>query len=185
MRIVGFDPGLTGAAAAIDIDVTDIFGSRPKIKFTDIIDMPLTDKRKIDPFALRKWLRIRRPDFAILEDVHTMPHDGRVGAFNFGRGLGIVETTLRLCDLEPEMVTPQAWKKRFSLINQAKDAGRLRAAALVPDAAKWLQRIKDGGRGDSLLIALYGAEKILGRKRIESVLKSGALDASNDTRVSQ
>lgn len=103
-----------------------------------------------------------------------MPRDGRVGAFNFGQTLGLIKATLRLNNLEPEMVEPVVWKKHFLLTNQAKDAARHRAMKLMPDSAKWLQRVKDGGRADALLIAMYGAEKMLGRERVAAMIKEAS-----------
>lgn len=47
------------------------------------------------------------------------------------------------------------WKRRFGLIGQDKDAARLLAIQRFPATAFQLQRKKDNGRADALLIALW------------------------------
>jgi len=50
---------------------------------------------------------------------------------------------------------PTVWKRHFNLLKKPKDASRLLAVELIPDAAHLLQRKKDDGRADALLIGLY------------------------------
>ncbi len=57
---------------------------------------------------------------------------------------------------------PASWKRWFGLTNQGKDAARLLAIQRFPSAAGQLQRKKDNGRADALLIGLYGDSLIRG-----------------------
>lgn len=183
MRVIGIDPGKSGAAACIEVGTGDIFGPRPEVRTVDITDFSIVQStRQIDVLAFRRWLHAHHADHAFIEAVHSMPRDGKVQAFSFGKTAGLLEATLILNNLEPEGVQPAVWKEHFSLINQPKDAARHRAMKLMPDASKWLQRIKDGGRADSLLLAMYGAERMLGRHRITAMTKEASNNASPATR---
>lgn len=55
---------------------------------------------------------------------------------------------------------PAVWKRRFGLIGQDKDAARLLAIQRFPAAALQLQRKKDNGRADVLLIALWAEHQL-------------------------
>ena len=54
-----------------------------------------------------------------------------------------------------ELVTPQAWKKRFGL-NSDKEQARSKAIELYPNAS--LDRKKDHGRTEAILIARFGLD---------------------------
>lgn len=179
MIVFGFDPGKGGACAAFEvIDAKP----KPKMKAIDIIDMPLTPDREIDVIALRIWLLRHHASGVYLESAHPRPRDGKPQVFSSGQSFGLLKATIRLYGHEPVIVSPQTWKKRFGLISHKPDGetekdaakrargmktkSREMASRLMPDAAKWLTRGKDDGRGEALLIAMYGAEQVLDRNRV-------------------
>lgn len=56
-----------------------------------------------------------------------------------------------------ELPSPQRWKKEMMAdMGKDKDASRLRAIQLFPVVANRLDRKKDDGRAEALLLAEYG-----------------------------
>lgn len=166
MRIVGIDPGITGALALTDEDETG--GTIPR--FLDFLDMPTVGEdaqRHVDETALNAWLREARPDHVWLERVTAMPSQpgpngerrgmGATSAFHFGDTVATIRTTIRLGRWPMSLVVPGKWKKFYGLKGPDKEQSRQRALQLVPSAAEFLARKKDHARAEALLLARYGA----------------------------
>ena len=146
---IGIDPGNTGAVAVLNNDGT----------FFECFDIPLKAEGKnkiIDSEYLRFQMDTAWTKNVYLETVHAMPNQGVTSMFNFGQGYGIIKGVLGGLDIEYTLVTPQSWKKHHGLLKTDKDAARLKAIELFPEAEQYLQRKKDIGRADALLIAAYG-----------------------------
>lgn len=155
--IVGFDVGLTGAACAID--VSDM-GSVSLIEIIDLPSEPIGTKRRIHVEVLGNWLEKIEPDLAIIENVHSMPADGASRAFRFGGACEAVRATVALYRIKYRMVAPQTWKRAYGFAKGAeKDASREIARRMCPAAAPFLTLSKSHNRADSVLLALYGAQK--------------------------
>ena len=64
------------------------------------------------------------------------------------------------------VVTPGKWKQHFGLARrewsnaERKAASRAHATRMFPSHADLFVRVKDDGRAEAALIALYGAEKM-------------------------
>lgn len=163
MRIVGIDPGLSGALALID----------ERHRFVDCEDIPTmargkTKKQKVNAAALGNILREWEPNLVVLELVtgaigkpgHICPHCGmrkNVGAasgFNFGHTAGAIEGAIAVLGIPYELLAPVVWKRHFQLVGQDKEASRAKAIELWPDAP--LIRKKDHARAEALLIARSG-----------------------------
>jgi crossover junction endodeoxyribonuclease RuvC len=156
--IVGIDPGIKGAAAVIDNDG----------KMADVIDLPtLTvdgDRREIDTAALFEWLaRQVKPRRIIIEHVHSMPHDGHVGAFKFGMTYGMIRAICMRVTPNVELVKPALWREYFDLLGQDKEASRMLAQRLFPTMFDKLTRQMDHNRAEAMLIAWFGARPPIGR----------------------
>ena len=65
-------------------------------------------------------------------------------------------------------MTPQRWKKALSL-GQGKDAARARASQLLPAHAHYWQRVKDDGRAEAALIAVYGQRTLAGHVNAQAL----------------
>lgn len=146
---IGIDPGLTGAIAVLS----------DTGKFVAVHDMPVmklgkSKKNQVDPVALSELILGIAPTSAVLEKVGAMPGQGVSSMFNFGMGYGVIQGVLAALWVDYALSTPQKWKKECGLIGKEKDAARLLAIELFPDAS--LARKKDGGRADALLIAKFG-----------------------------
>ena len=151
--ICGIDPGTTGAIAIFK-----------KKKLIAIHDMPMEAKstgkgNQASAIGLSNILKAYKIKIAYVENVHAMPGQGVVSVFSFGRSRGLIEGCLSTLEIPVEFVTPQAWKKHFSLIRKEKDVARTLALQKFPKFADNLRLKKHGGRADAILIGLYGREK--------------------------
>jgi hypothetical protein len=59
------------------------------------------------------------------------------------------------------IVEPALWKKFHGLRGSDKESGRQRALQLFPAAHAELAHKKDRGKGDAMLLALYGIQRHL------------------------
>ncbi len=163
--IIGIDPGQTGAISLlIDGDVVRVW------------DMPITEKLSGKGKEVNAYLLNDVIDEAIqaaggevescsLERVGAGGGDtgtgkrsmGATGAFNFGRGAGVIEGVLAVKNIRVEFVSPVVWKRKFGLTGKGKDASRTLAISMWPEMSDRLKRKRDNGRSDAMLIAAYRA----------------------------
>lgn len=148
--VMGIDPGLSGAVAFY-------FPMVPARISVD--DIPLAGG-EINVHELSRLIRIHRPTLAVIERVSAMPGQGVVSMFNFGRAYGDVRGAIAAMDVPLHFVTPQKWKKHFSLTAD-KEQSRLRAIRTFPAVADSFRLKKHDGRAEAALIALYGAEVLM------------------------
>lgn len=176
--VFAIDIGMTGAIAKLGIrklyqrlhDSLD----RYEITLEGISDMPLRNistnvnekKMAIDLAVLRGYLDYKGKELdgilreCVLEHIHTMPTDGRVGAFTFGRTYGIIEATVDVCGMDVFRVSPTKWKRDLELINANKTQSRELASKYFPKQAVLFKRIKDHNRADATLIGLWYIQNV-------------------------
>lgn len=168
MVIVGFDPGLSGAACALLVH--EMMGDDERgIELIDIIDLPTKSdntKRQMNITALGRWLENIAPDEAWIENVQPMHGVGAnsnamagASAFRFGMAVGSLRGALEAYSIPIRAVVPTVWKRWAGLLKQDKEASRQRALALMPVSGPFLKRKLDHNRSEALLIALYGASQ--------------------------
>ena len=152
--ILGIDPGSRGAIAVIDggllIDVHDM----PSVE----VAVGKTKRTRVSAGLLADVLRRQGLTHAFVEQVGAMPGQGTSSMFAFGKSAGIVEGVLAGLGIPITLVTPQSWKKAMRLVAD-KDAARQRAVQLFPERAEWFRRVKDDGRAEAAMIALYGWQR--------------------------
>jgi crossover junction endodeoxyribonuclease RuvC len=154
--ILGIDPGLDGALAFLRSD-----GG------LEIFDMPVhrlqrggKAKREIDLYELARIVDAHGPiTRAFVELVGAMPGQGVSSTFQFGRSLGIVEGVLSAGFIPTDYVAPRRWRTTMG-VRDGKDGSRARASALMPSCVGLWTRVKDDGRAEAVLIALYGQRLI-------------------------
>lgn len=153
MRVLGLDPGATGAIAMLDTDLAALV----------VCDMPSTlvkvgkqHRRQISEFWLADILRVYEPDAAWIERVHALPKQGVTSSFSFGLSYGLARGVLAALGVPVQLVTPQEWKREFRL-GPDKNEARIIAARLFPQNAACFTRVKDDGRAEAALLALFGA----------------------------
>lgn len=151
MIVIGIDPGLTGAIAALRdgavmalADLPTMANGKGKSKV----------KRQINPATLIFMLsRFKGTDaVCCVERVASMPGQGVAGIFSFGHTCGCIFASCAANGLPVEMVTPRIWKKFYNL-GKDKDVTRTKAIELYP--LKKLARKKDHNRAEAILIARW------------------------------
>lgn len=88
-----------------------------------------------------------------------MPGQGISSAFRFGEGYGAIQMALVGHGWERHYVTPVKWKKHFGL-SKDKGVSRALASQRFPAYANLFSRVRDDGRAESALMALYAYETI-------------------------
>lgn len=154
--VLGIDPGLTGAMALIDV-------TKPKPEIVKVWDMPTHDikgRRNIDIYQLALSIQnyYGQVRFAVIEDVHSMPRDGVVQAFSFGKANGIIIGIVAANMIPSYFVKPGVWKKLMGL-TQDKDDSRRKASQLFPTNSNLWSRKMDDGRAEAVLLAVFGSER--------------------------
>jgi crossover junction endodeoxyribonuclease RuvC len=103
---------------------------------------------------LKKEIKGFRKKQATIENVHSMPRDGVVSAFSFGRNFGTWLGILTALNIDFNMVSPQKWMKTFHPLPKEKKSRKHKlkqiAFDLHPDAKNTLST------ADAVLIAHYG-----------------------------
>jgi crossover junction endodeoxyribonuclease RuvC len=158
--ILGVDPGANGAIALFD---------PAGVAQAWVWDIPVKDEGGVDPFALSEviedlmWAPYGRSIKAVVENVHSMPR--QAGAFNFGLYTGIVHGVLAAHSIPFELIAPSQWKPAMGLSRGAtsgpenKSKSRALATQLFPSLADSFKRVKDDGRAEALLLAVYYANR--------------------------
>jgi crossover junction endodeoxyribonuclease RuvC len=151
--ILGIDPGLSGALAFLGPD---------GLVIRDMPVLTVGKKREIDEIELARLIDAAGPiTHAFLEQVGTRPGEGAVGAFAFGRGYGLIRGLLRAAFVPISDVTPQKWQRAVGIkAGAGKDAARALAKEKFQRDAGLFARVKDDGRADAALIALWGQRQI-------------------------
>ena len=154
MRVLGIDVGLNGAVALVEDG-----------KLLEVHDMPTVtlernnkSKRMVNAQALHLIIRNAKADAAYLERLNAMPGQGVTSMFSMGQSLGVVLGILAACEVPTTTIPPRTWQKALD-VPQGKDGSRYRAAQLFPEEAGMFSRVKDDGRSDATLIAVYGARQ--------------------------
>lgn len=149
--IIGIDPGFSGAIVHLS-----------SLGTLEVWDMPIVADLKGRPvlnlYELYKLLSPKaKKTVAVLEQVASRPGQSAPATFRFGQGYGALEMGLAAHQIEKRTVTPAKWKKHFGL---SKDKGASRGLAIerFPKQADLFKRVKDDGRAEAALLALYGKE---------------------------
>jgi len=153
MRVIGIDPGLSGAVAVLT--GTDSLA---------VFDMPTMTverngkaKRQVSASELAEIIYIMKNDncHVYCERVGAMAGQGVTSVFSFGRSFGMIEGILAAFKLPVTYVAPATWVKAVGR-GQGKDASRARAMEIFPNNQTDFKRVKDDGRADAALIAYWG-----------------------------
>lgn len=96
-----------------------------------------------------------------LEQVHSMPKQGVSSTFNFGKTAGYLEGVLEAFGIAYQLVTPQKWKKEFSLNNTKQNSIDVCHQLFPGVNLKRTDRCKKDhdGMAEALLMALYAKRK--------------------------
>lgn len=155
MIVIGIDPGIKGALAVME-----------KGRITSVQSLPtiatgVGSRREIDLPQLAHALDAlgkHEPVRVYIEQVGAMPGQGVASMFSFGRSYGGILGVLAGLFMSTTRVTPQQWKREFS-VGADKEQVRRRASELLPDCAHYWPAKAHDGRAEAALIALYGYRK--------------------------
>lgn len=156
MKIIGIDPGLSGAIAVLENN-----------KVLNIFDIPVMsegkkNKRQLNSALLVNLLKenINKEEevAVVVEQVNAMPGQGVTSMFNFGQTFGALKGICAALELPIYFVRPSKWKKHFELINSSKDASRTKAIEMYPKLSNQLSKKKDVNKSDAILIARFFSE---------------------------
>ena len=156
MKIIGIDPGLSGAIAVLENN-----------KVLNIFDMPVMSEGKKNKRQLNSALLVTlikeniensEEVSVVVEQVNVMPGQGVTSMFNFGQTFGAIKGICGALELPIFFVRPSKWKKHFELINSSKDSSRTKAIEMYPKLSNHLAKKKDVNKSDAILIARFYSE---------------------------
>jgi hypothetical protein len=155
VRVIGIDPGLSGALAVVS-------GKPGAFKVEAVHDLPTyaektstgKTRRFIDPVALAELLADIGPvDRVQCERMIAPPGVSGMSAFSMGATMATIAATLRIAGVPYRLVTSNVWKRALDAPAD-KEAARLYAGRLFSDSSHW-QRKKDHNRAEAALIAAH------------------------------
>lgn len=155
MRMLGVDPGISGALA-----VVEVIGGVPVL--VDACDMPSVGtgaKARVDILAAARWIREHAPSTAYVERAQAFPGQGASSGFSYGRAVGAIEAVVALCAIPMILVEASGWKRRLHLPGKDKEAARQKALQLFPRTTP-VWRKRDHGRAEAALIAVASLERL-------------------------
>ena len=159
MKVIGIDPGLSGAIAIIE-----------NKRVLGIFDMPVMaegkkNKRQLNSAQLVNIIRENTNNneeiIVVVEQVNAMPGQGVTSMFNFGQTFGAIKGVCAALELPIYFVRPTKWKKHFELINSSKDSSRTKVIEMYPSLSSQLSKKKDVNKSDAILIARYYSDTSL------------------------
>jgi Holliday junction resolvasome RuvABC endonuclease subunit len=160
MLVLGIDPGASGAIALIDTALSElVVRDMPTVAVTNPSGIKKSSKRlHISDAGLADLIAAWAPEEAWLERVHAMPRQGVTSSFTFGMAYGLVRGVLAALRVRYFVVTPNEWKRSFRL-GADKGEARLMAARMFPTDAQLFSRVRDDGRAEAALLALFGSRQ--------------------------
>jgi hypothetical protein len=152
MRVIGIDPGASGALALLDFH-----GS--SIEFFPMFG-PVTPET-----AVFKWLKEADARIIGIEKVTTVKGAAATSNFKFGKNVGAIEAIARCTGTGVDFIAPKAWQKEIGLVIPQKLKGPARTKHIKNEVGRIAQSLYPGaeifgpkgglldGRSDALMIA--------------------------------
>lgn len=165
-RVVGIDPGLTGAIAMIyprDKEVRKVVVAAPRLD---------AGKGMLDAAKIVNVFKILKPDVVIIERQQAMPFErkdkkgkmirqGATSTFKTGYGFGLYMGILVGMGFSTVVVGSQRWQK--VMYQGAAGKGKERSMFICGQLWPGLKLKKsENGKADALLMAEYGRRTISG-----------------------
>ena len=156
--IIGIDPGIKGAIAAIDA------GSRRLIEVTDCPTTNNAGKQIYDIAEMAHTIRrmsLLGDAAVVLEQQQAMPKQGVSSTFTIGRGFGIWQGILATLEVPYRTVRPVVWTRQVfaGMPGEGKFRSIQFALQMFPGIELTPQRCRKpkDGRADAACLAYWGA----------------------------
>lgn len=147
--VMGIDPGVRGGVAVLHGTGMVVYRCAFRPDFT-IKDLDLVIKTAVE------FLQLNGGNNAFLEKVGSLPRDGHVGAFTFGRVVGILAEAVIARGVQLHEVPPVIWQSHMECLTGGnKNISKKRAQELFPDEVKITHAL-----ADALLISEYGRRSL-------------------------
>jgi len=167
MRVCGCDPDLNGGFAVIDTQTLEIVSLRLMPLFVP----PVKGKRRIDAqgaFELLKEARRVGAEYVALEQAVVKPQISSKGPAMMGsvhtvhQNYGMLRALCEIMFSRSRVIDawPSTWKKDMGLTSD-KNLSLEKAIALYPSHTSLFAKKKNVGLAESLLLARWGAEKVI------------------------
>lgn len=177
MIILGVDAGAHGAIAALDSLTGDLLMVEDMP--ADVVEVSGKERHRVSPGRLADIIRpfgshppgadgkriallMEQPTYRplVVRNKQTGQREtrqpGAAGMAQLGESVGIIKGIAAAFSLAYTGVAPGAWKRVVRCPADKKEACR-RAVECFPRWATFFKRVKDDGRAEAALIALYGA----------------------------
>ena len=148
MIYIGIDPGKKGAIAWLENGCQAVwpYSNEMLVQLCKEAMEAIEHKQKV---------------IVCVEKVGAMPGQGVTSMFNFGKSAGFIEGVLQAYGIPYQLITPQKWKKEFSLGHSKEDSITV-CKRLFP-SVKLLPtdrcKKESDGMAEALLMAEYARRK--------------------------
>lgn len=162
MKVIGIDPGLTGALAMFDTAGNVLVtADMPHVTVT----VNKKARKRLNEAALAQALRSMVGDELVhvfIERVNAMPRQGVASSFAFGMATGVVRGIVAGMSLPLTEFTPVEWRKLAGVRGRGGDKGQslTRAAQLFPAVASTFEKAGHHNRAEAALIAYAGSRTL-------------------------
>ena len=188
MRVLGIDPGVTGAWAIVEV----LAGAEPRL--LDVGDLPVKtvklskrNARQLDAGGLDalfdRLLTLDAPDRIIVERLTGAPGVTSTTAFSLGWTAATIDTLLTLRDWDYLKTHPSVWKRAL-LVPADKHGAKNRATRIFKTDKHW-PREKDHNRAEAALIALTCTTMVTRGRVRRSCPSTGSTRTVNSTRTTR
>jgi len=148
MKLIGIDPGKSGAIAVLSADSTIL----------SLHDMPLNKAGEVSIVGLRDiMLTFSKGDRACIEVCHGMKFDGKTQStssmLNYGMHVGMLQGMLFMQDVMYKEVQSTSWMSAFGV--RGKTSGNYNGFKKCAELFSGVDLGKKNGRADALMIAEY------------------------------
>ena len=155
MRVIGIDPGVSGAVALVERARDGSY------KALQVLDLPLWSettssgkvRRYIDAPALMRLLAGMEADRVTCERMVAPPGISSNTAFSMGATMGVLQAVLRAQERPFRFVVSSVWKRALDCPSDKEKARHLAGALMGFE--HWPLK-KDHNRAEAALIACYG-----------------------------
>lgn len=153
---LAIDPGVTGAAALVQKDLTAPFCS-----IVQVFDLPvLTEhtsagkvRRSLDPIGLNSLVASVEFDVLAVERLVAPPGIHSITAYSLGKTAGTIQTVAALAGRPLRVVSSNVWKRGLAV--PPDKAGARRFATKYFGTDQHWPRVKDHNRAEAALIGVW------------------------------